>query len=153
MQNSARFLHSHSKRIQIVQFLASFSTPNRNQCKHDSLFLSLSCYNDEIYVPLFNGKVIKVPWNDRTRTDHFFLLLQKIYFQYETEGESKQATKIDQIASNFLLSSLFLVFRVRDNVYVTEFEMGNVDDGYPCLSAVLSDSSAIYLYTNASNVM
>jgi len=54
------------------------------------LILSLSCYNDEIYVPLFNGKVIKVPWNDRTRTDHFFLLLQKIYFQYETEGESKK---------------------------------------------------------------
>ena len=47
------------------------------------------CFNDEIYVPLYNGKIIKVPWTDRTKGDHFFLLLQRIYFQYEPEDDCK----------------------------------------------------------------
>ena len=53
------------------------------------LYLSLCCFNDEIYVPLLNGKLIKVPWTDRTKADHFFLLLQRIYFQYDSDGERK----------------------------------------------------------------
>ncbi len=54
-----------------------------------SAFKSLYCFNDEIFVPLLNGNVIKVPWSDRTRADHFFFLLQKIYFKVDTEGECK----------------------------------------------------------------
>jgi hypothetical protein len=48
---------------------------------------SLCSFNDEIFIPLLNGKLIKVPWNDRTKADHFYLLLQRIYFKTETEGE------------------------------------------------------------------
>ena len=53
---------------------------------------SLFCFNDEIYVPLLNGNVIKVPWSDRTRSDHFFFQLQKIYVKLELEGHRKQFT-------------------------------------------------------------
>jgi hypothetical protein len=56
---------------------------------HLNFFIySLCCFNDEIFVPLQNGKVIKVPWNDK-RTDHFFLSLQRIYFQYEPDTDCK----------------------------------------------------------------
>ncbi len=44
------------------------------------------------------------------------------------------------------------VFKIKDNVYVTEFEMAALDDGYICMAAALSDSSAIYLYSDSSNV-
>lgn len=48
---------------------------------------SIYCFNDEIFIPLLNGKLIKVPWNDQARHDHFYLSLQKIFFKYETDGE------------------------------------------------------------------
>ncbi len=54
---------------------------------------SLCCFNDEIFVPLQNGKVIKVPWNDK-RTDHFFLSLQRTYFQYEPDTDCKFIFKL-----------------------------------------------------------
>lgn len=51
------------------------------------LFKSISCFNEEIFISLLNGKLIKVPWNDQARHDHFYLSLQKIYFKTETDGE------------------------------------------------------------------
>ena len=45
-----------------------------------------------------------------------------------------------------------LEFKLKDNVYATEFEIVNSDDGCICVAAALSDGSAIYMYTDTSNV-
>ena len=45
-----------------------------------------------------------------------------------------------------------LEFKLKDNVFATEFEIVNSDDGCICVAAALSDGSAIYMYTDASNV-
>jgi hypothetical protein len=92
---------------------------------------AICCFGDEIYVPLYNGKVIKVPWTDRTRVDHFFFQLQSIYFQHEAEGEQ---------------------FKIKDNIYIVEFEIINSDDGCISIAGTLSDGNAIYISTDQSNV-
>ena len=44
------------------------------------------------------------------------------------------------------------VFKLKDNVYVSEFEIINLDDGYVGMAAVLSDMSALYIFSDSSNV-
>ena len=43
------------------------------------------------------------------------------------------------------------MFKLKDTVFVTEFEIG-LDDGYIYLAGVLSDAGAIYLLSDSSNV-
>ncbi len=45
------------------------------------------------------------------------------------------------------------VFRLKENVYVTEFELINLDEsGSIGMAAVLSDSSAVYIFSDSTNV-
>lgn len=49
------------------------------------------------------------------------------------------------------MSSLsFQVFKLKENVYITEFEL-SVDYCFNCMAAVLSDSSAIYIISDSTN--
>lgn len=43
------------------------------------------------------------------------------------------------------------VFKLKENVYITEFEL-SVDYCFNCMAAVLSDSTAIYVISDNSNV-
>jgi len=43
-------------------------------------------------------------------------------------------------------------FKLKDSVYITEFEMVNSDDGFICIAACLSDGAPIYISTDQSNV-
>jgi hypothetical protein len=54
--------------------------------------------------------------------------------------------------SNKRVFFLKIEFKLKDNVYATEFEIVNSDDGCICVAAALSDGSAIYMYTDVSNV-
>ena len=63
--------------------------------------------------------------------DHFFFQLQSIYFQHEAEGEQ---------------------FKIKDNIYIVEFEIINSDDGCISIAGTLSDGNAIYISTDQSNV-
>lgn len=102
---------------------------------------------------LYNGKVIKVPWTDRIRVDHFFFQLQSIYFQHEAEGE-RNIPFLFHLASCFINSSLFSKeFKIKDNIYLVEFEIVNSDDGCISIAGTLSDGSAIYISTDQSNVI
>ena len=47
----------------------------------------------------------------------------------------------------------FSVFKLKENVYVVEFEILNSDDGFICIAAALSDGMAIYMFTDHSNVI
>ena len=44
------------------------------------------------------------------------------------------------------------VFKIKENIFVTEFELCETFDGYVGMAAVLSDSSAIYVTSDSSNV-
>ena len=44
------------------------------------------------------------------------------------------------------------VFKIKENIFVTEFELCETFDGYIGMAAVLSDSSAIYVTSDSSNV-
>ena len=44
------------------------------------------------------------------------------------------------------------MFKLKENVYVVEFEIVNSDDGFICIAAALSDGMAIYMFTDHSNV-
>ncbi len=46
----------------------------------------------------------------------------------------------------------FLEFKLKDSVYIIEFEIVNSDDGCICIAACLSDGTAIYISTDQSNV-
>ncbi len=46
----------------------------------------------------------------------------------------------------------YLVFRLKENVYITEFELINLDEASIGIAAVLSDFSAIYLFFDNSNL-
>ena len=43
-------------------------------------------------------------------------------------------------------------FKLKDNIFITEFEIVNSEDGYICVAAALSDGNAIYMFRDASNV-
>jgi hypothetical protein len=57
-------------------------------------------------------------------------------------------------ASIYLKTNLSIkVFRLKENIYVTEFELCETFDGYVGMAAVLSDSNAIYVTSDSSNVV
>ena len=53
----------------------------------------------------------------------------------------------------FLLNLICLVFKLKDNIYASEFEIITADDGCICVAAALSDGSAIFMFTDTTNVI
>lgn len=49
------------------------------------------------------------------------------------------------------INLLYIVFKLKENVYITEFEL-SVDYCFNCLAAVLSDSTAVYIISDSTNV-
>ena len=60
--------------------------------------------------------------------------------------------QLENLSYKYLLHLSHQVFKIKENVYVTEFELCETFDGYVGMAAVLSDSSAIYVSSDTSNV-
>lgn len=50
------------------------------------------------------------------------------------------------------MSKSIIVFKIKEHIFIIDFELMNADDGTICMAAVLSDGSAIYLATDHTNI-
>ncbi|RNA16148.1 RAB6A-GEF complex partner 1-like [Brachionus plicatilis] len=84
---------------------------------------------------------------------HIFGFNDEIYFLGTIKQDMTTFFCIctDFISKSSLMENVSKLFKLKDNIYIIDFELG-VDDGFLYLAGVLSDAGAIYLYSDSSNV-